>query len=100
LATSCTANLDVESVSLIGLPLPDTQQEFEVIVLNKVESNFISVWFNTHKTPWADGKACALDAFTHFQSNVCCVASSWQEGDAPDQLLNIGVQGENTIDWL
>tara|TARA_B100000767_G_C19714759_1_gene514434 strand:+ start:986 stop:1414 length:429 start_codon:yes stop_codon:yes gene_type:complete len=74
--------------------------EFEIIVLNKVQSNFSSIWFNTKSTPWANDKTCAQAAFIHFQSNVRCVISSWQEGDAPDQWLNIDSEGESIIDWL
>jgi hypothetical protein len=104
---TCTSSLDVQSsnpkrqaywATFSGAG--NQQSEFEIIVLNKVQSNFSSVWFNTKSTPWANDKACAQQAFEHFQSTVRCVASSWQEGDAPDQWLNIDVEGENTIDWL
>tara|TARA_B110000211_G_scaffold222947_1_gene272236 strand:+ start:6492 stop:6881 length:390 start_codon:yes stop_codon:yes gene_type:complete len=104
---TCTSSLDVQSsnpkrqaywATFAGA---DNQQaEFEIIVLNKVQSNFSSVWFNTKSAPWANDKACAQEAFGHFQSTVRCVASSWQEGDAPDQWLSIDAEGEQTIDWL
>lgn len=101
---SCTSSLQVKSFSpkrqSYWATFTDTTQEFEILVLNKVDANFSSVWFNTKSTPWANDKACAQQAFEHFQSTVRCVASSWQEGDAPDQWLNIDVEGENTIDWL
>lgn len=74
--------------------------EFEIIVLSKIKGHFSSVWFNTISTPWASDKACAQDAFIHFQSSVRCVVAGWQEGDAPDQWLNIDAQGESIIDWL
>lgn len=101
---SCTSSLVVKSSSpkrqAYWATFSDSEKEFEIIALNKVESNFSSVWFNTSNTPWADDRACALGAFEHFQSSVRCVASGWQEGDAPDQWLNIDTQGETTIDWL
>ena len=107
---ACTSSLDVQSstpkrqaywATFADSTAADNQQaEFEIIVLNKVQSNFSSVWFNTKSTPWANDKACAQEAFEHFQSTVRCVASSWQEGDAPDQWLSIDTEGENTIDWL
>jgi hypothetical protein len=77
----------------------DKHKEFEIIVLSKVQSNFSSVWFNTKNTPWASDKTCAQAAFEYFQSAVRCVASGWQEGDAPDQWLHIDAAGEDTIDW-
>jgi len=107
---TCTSSLDVQSsnpkrqaywATFSGMTDTDDQQaEFEIIVLNKVQSNFSSVWFNTKYTPWENDKACAKEAFEHFQSTVRCVASSWQEGDAPDQWLSIDADGEQTIDWL
>ena len=112
---TCTSSLDVQSsnpkrqaywatfsnADSVGAADVDSQQtEFEIIVLNKVQSNFSSIWFNTKSSPWADDKTCALAAFKHFQSAVRCVASGWQEGDAPDQWLNIDNEGESTIDWV
>ena len=103
----CTSRLDVRSSNAkrqaywaTFADANNQQAEFEIIVLNKVQSNFSSVWFNTKNTPWANDKACAQEAFEHFQSTVRCVVSSWQEGDAPDQWLSIDAQGESTIDWL
>jgi len=75
-------------------------KEFEILVLSNVQGNFSSIWFNSPSTPWDSDKACALQAFEHFQSAVRCVASGWQEGDAPDQWLNIDAQGESLINWL
>jgi hypothetical protein len=110
---TCTSSLEVQSsnpkrqaywatfAAGTGATEPAQQPaEFEIIVLNKVQSNFSSIWFNTKTTPWDSDKACAQEAFKHFQSNVRCVASSWQEGDAPDQWLHIDNEGESTIDWL
>ena len=91
----CTSRLDVQSSNpkrqaywATFADANNQQAEFEIIVLNKVQSN------------WANDKACAQEAFEHFQSTVRCVVSSWQEGDAPDQWLSIDAQGESTIDWL
>ena len=110
---TCTSSLDVQSSnpkrqaywatfanSSSSTDADNPQAEFEIIVLNKVQSNFSSIWFNTKSTPWASDQACAQAAFKHFQSTVRCVASSWQEGDAPDQWLSIDAEGEQTIDWL
>ena len=101
---SCTSSLDVKSSSTkrqsYWATFTDSTQEFEILVLNKVDANFSSVWFNTTSTPWANDKACAQQAFVHFRSSVRCVVSGWQEGDAPDQWLNIDADGEHLIDWL
>jgi len=106
----CTSSLDVQSSNpkrqaywatfADSADADNPQAEFEIIVLNKVQSNFSSIWFNTKSTPWANDQACAQQAFEHFHSAIRCVASGWQEGDAPDQWLNIDAKGETTIDWL
>lgn len=92
-------NVETNAETNVGADVLDQQKDFEIIVLNKVQSNFSSVWFNTKSTPWANDKTCAQAAFEHFRSAVRCVASSWQEGDAPDQWLHIDAKGEDTIDW-
>ena len=101
---SCTSSLDVKSSSpkrqSYWAIFTDSTQEFEILVLNKVDANFSSVWFNTTTTPWTNDKTCAQQAFVHFKSSVRCVVSGWQEGDAPDQWLNIDADGEHLIDWL
>jgi hypothetical protein len=101
---SCTSSLHVKIFSpkrqSYWATFTGATQEFEILVLNKVDANFSSVWFNTTNTPWANDKTCAQQAFVHFQSSVRCVVSGWQEGDAPDQWLSIDADGEHLIDWL
>ena len=101
---TCTASLEIKDFTpkrqSYWATFRDQPQEFEILVLNKVNANFSSIWFNTKITPWADDKDCAQQAFQHFRSTVRCVISGWQEGDAPDQWLNIDTEGENTIDWF
>lgn len=100
---TCTTSLDAKSKSpkrqAYWASFADTK-EFEILVLSNVQGNFSSIWFNSPSTPWDSDKSCALQAFAHFQSAVRCVASGWQEGDAPDQWLNIDTQGESLINWL
>ncbi|MCO4838098.1 MAG: hypothetical protein KC426_08435 [Oceanospirillaceae bacterium] len=103
-----TVSLDVQSSNpkrqaywaTFADAVQDQQKEFEIIVLNKVQSNFSSIWFNTKNTPWATDKACAQAAFAHFNSAIRCVVSGWQEGDSPDQWLHIDSEGEEVIDWI
>ena len=101
---TCTSSLEIKGFTpkrqSYWATFGDQPQEFEILVLNKVSANFSSIWFNTKITHWDDDKDCARQAFQHFQSTVRCVTSGWQEGDAPDQWLNIDTDGESTIDWL
>lgn len=80
--------------------IDEASKEFEIIVLSSVQNNYSSIWFNSAKTPWANDKACAKQAFDHFKSAVRCTASGWQEGDQPDQWLHIDDSGEEVIDWI
>ena len=101
---TCTHSLDVKSSSpkrqAYWATFNGDDAESEVLVLSNVQGKFSSIWFNSKATPWADDKNCAQAAFEHFQAPVRCVASGWQEGDAPDQWLNIDEQGESLIDWM
>jgi hypothetical protein len=76
--------------------------DFEVIVLLKVQDGFTSIWFNHGNLPWADDKSCAQQALLEIESadlQIRCVASGWQEGDAPDQWLHLDKDGERLIFW-
>ena len=76
--------------------------DFEVIVLLKVQDGFTSIWFNHGNLPWADDKSCAHQALLELESahlQIRCVASGWQEGDAPDQWLHLDNDGEQLISW-
>lgn len=76
--------------------------EFEVIVLLRVQDGFTSIWFNHSQLPWSDDKSCAQQALLEIESaalQIRCVASGWQEGDAPDQWLHLDKDGEQLISW-
>ena len=78
------------------------QQTFEIMVLIKVQSGYTSIWFDHPHLPWQNDKACALAALQHLPPqdlSVRCIASGWQEGDAPDQWLQITANHQEHINW-
>ena len=75
---------------------------FEVMVLPKVQSGYTSIWFDHANLPWADDKACAQQALADLPQDglsIRCIASGWQEGDAPDQWLQLTPGKEEVINW-
>jgi len=77
-------------------------KDFEVIVLPKVQDDYTSIWLNHAYLPWPDDKACAQQALAQLPPkglSIRCIASSWQEGDAPDQWLHIDGNVERLMHW-
>ena len=77
-------------------------KDFEVIVLPKVQSSYTSIWLKHAYLPWPDDKACGQQAMAQLPPaglSIRCIASGWQEGDAPDQWLHMDGAGEQLIDW-
>lgn len=77
-------------------------ESFEVMVLPKVQSGYTSIWFDHANLPWANDKDCAQQALSDFPTeglSIRCVASGWQEGDAPDQYLQLTPESEEIINW-
>lgn len=77
-------------------------ESFEVMVLIKVQSGYTSIWFDNAKLPWQDDKECAQQALQDLPQeglSIRCVASGWQEGDAPDQWLQLTPDNEEVINW-
>ncbi len=77
-------------------------EKFEVMVLPKVQSGYTSIWFDHANLPWANDKACAQNALHNLPQeglSVRCIASGWQEGDAPDQWLQLTPSSEEVINW-
>ena len=67
-----------------------------VVIQKKVEDGpFVGVWFNADHTPWGDDRACAPDAWQHFQVAVQC--DPGDEFPEPDQFLQIDKNGEWVI---
>ena len=72
-----------------------------VVVQQAATGGFTSVWFKSDATPWANDRACALDAFAHLALEVRCSDASWQESaaDTTGGWLRIDTFGETPIDW-
>ncbi|WP_020406462.1 hypothetical protein [Hahella ganghwensis] len=63
---------------------------------------FTSIIFDSDATPWATDLDCAQAAFTFFETEVRCSASSWVEDeaeDAPELWWKVNSQGEKKINW-
>ncbi len=73
--------------------------EIPVLVIEKAAKNFTSVLFESDQTPWLQDILCARDAHSHFNKEIRCIASSWSEGDEPDEWTAINEEGENSILW-
>ncbi|MDP6968954.1 MAG: hypothetical protein QGG88_07575 [Gammaproteobacteria bacterium] len=77
-------------------------KKFEIMVLLKVQNGYTSIWFNHAPLPWPDDKSCAQQALQQLPPaglSIRCIASSWQEGDAPDQWLHMDGDGERLMQW-
>lgn len=74
-------------------------QPIPVLIVEKAQDGFTSVLFNSHRTPWASDKECAIEAFSAFDTEARCNAASWKEGDEPDEWLSISEEGEKLMTW-
>lgn len=82
---------------LVGLyqqqPTPIT------VVKNAGNTGYTSVWVQTRNAPWHDDVALAKAIYGALGATTRCNASPWQQGDDPDEWLEISAQGERTIQW-
>lgn len=60
---------------------------------------WLSVWFQSDKTPWATDLECARVASKALDTQVRCIASGWNEGDDPDEWWKIEAGNEEKISW-
>lgn len=81
------------------LALQHAGRTLPVLVIQDAAPGYVSVWFDSPHTPWADDIACARDAFAHFRSEVRATPGSWQEGDDPDRWWHITAAGEGFVSW-
>lgn len=63
------------------------------------QGQWTSVWFNSAHTPWASDLACAQSAAEVMQTTVRCSDGGWQEGDDPDQFLEVTDGTVGTVIW-
>ncbi|MCW8885873.1 MAG: hypothetical protein OQK12_11560 [Motiliproteus sp.] len=70
-----------------------------VMVIEKAAKLYTSVLFESDQTPWVQDIDCAREAFNHFNQEVRCIASGWNEGDEPDEWYSISDRGEEKILW-
>lgn len=58
-----------------------------------------SVWFDSNQTPWATDLDCARAAVAALGGIARCSDGGWQEGDDPDQFLEVSTEGVTTVIW-
>ncbi|MEH6625961.1 MAG: hypothetical protein V7739_05935 [Motiliproteus sp.] len=73
--------------------------EIPILVIEKAVKNFTSVLFESDQTPWQQDILCAREAYSHFNKEIRCIASSWSEGEEPDEWIAINEEGEEPIIW-
>ncbi|MCD6061061.1 MAG: hypothetical protein K0S16_1372 [Moraxellaceae bacterium] len=70
-----------------------------VLVIQDAAPGWVSVWFDSPHTPWADDITCAREAFARFGTEVRATPGSWREGDDPDSWWHITAGGEGLVSW-
>lgn len=70
-----------------------------VLVIEKAAGRFTSLWFDSATTPWHTDLDCAREAQLHFNCEIRCIYSGWNEGDDPDEWWSINNNGEQRIQW-
>lgn len=81
------------------LTLPHADRPVPVLVLQDAAPGYVSLWFDSPHTPWADDIACAREVFARFGTEVRATAGSWAEGDDPDLWWHIDAAGEGLVSW-
>lgn len=60
---------------------------------------WISIWFNSDKTPWNVDLDCAKAISTALNTQARCIVNGWQEGDEPDEWWRVTIEGVEKIIW-
>lgn len=70
-----------------------------MIYVNAGNTGFTSVWLKHRIKLWADDVSMGRAAHAALGLTVRCVESAWQQGDDPDQYLEIAADGEKLVTW-
>ncbi len=60
---------------------------------------WVSLWFNSDETPWAQDINCAREISQALQTQTRCIVNGWQEGDEPDEWWRVDKGTEEKIIW-
>ena len=63
------------------------------------QGDWTSIWFNSSQTPWQDDLSCARSAVQTLGGIARCTDGGWQEGDDPDQFLEVSVDNVRAMIW-
>lgn len=72
-------------------------KSFDVFAVTS--GKFISVWFQSDQTPWANDLECAKQAWQYFGKEVRASQGGWQEDNKDDRWWKLDDSGETLIDW-
>lgn len=89
--------LTTPSKGATKLQIPTEKGMLPVMLVQ--QGQWTSVWFNSAHTPWPTDLACAQSAATALQTAVRCSDGGWQEGDDPDQFLEVTDGTVSTVIW-
>lgn len=73
--------------------------QIPALVIEEASPGFLSVWFDSPHSPWADDRECARELFGALGGVIRATAGSWQEGDDPDLWWEISTAGEHELHW-
>lgn len=66
---------------------------------NVAGKSWLSIWFNSDRTPWAIDLDCAREISRALQVQTRCVIGGWQEGDDPDEWWRVTADSAEKIIW-
>lgn len=74
--------------------------EIPVLIEERVVGKpWISIWFNSDKTPWAVDLECATAISAALNVQTRCIVGGWSEGDEPDEWWRVTSEGAEKIIW-
>lgn len=79
--------------------LTHQDQHIPVQIIEGASPGFVSVWFDSPHTPWANDHDCAREVFQSLGGVIRATVGSWQEGDDPDLWWEISDSGECELHW-
>lgn len=77
----------------------DGEQVPVMIHERAVGKAWISIWFRSDRTPWAQDIDCAREVSAALDTQVRCIASGWNEGDDPDEWWKVEKGIASRIQW-
>lgn len=75
-------------------------EEVPVLIEERaVGKAWISIWFNSDKTPWNVDLDCASAISKALNVQTRCIVNGWQDGDEPDEWWRVTTDGVDKVIW-